>query len=299
MSSKKAPKNKYITKSHLSERKFRELPRLFCADVTALSAASPTGLNRNTANRCHGMPRARIAEIREADSPFDGEVEADESYFGARRARGVRGRGARGETIAFGLPERGGKVYTRTVPDVTRGTSMQVIEGKVSEDSIMRTDGFASYDGLVDWGYKHHYRVSRGENEFVERGNPGNHINGIESFWGYAKNRLVKYQGIPKEDFYLHLKEREFRFNMRGAGHVQIHASGTPGKAPKLGKPHHLNMSCEVTPGVYLRRSGCRCPLKRSKIRRCSSINKWRAICARQSRTTCITRGIGFLPKPS
>ena len=125
MSSKKAPKNKYVTKSHLSERKFRELPRLFCADVTALSAASPTGLNRNTVNRCHGMPRARIAEISEADSPFDGEVEADESYFGARRARGVRGRGGRGKAIAFGLPERGGKVHTRIVPDVTRRTSMR------------------------------------------------------------------------------------------------------------------------------------------------------------------------------
>ena len=216
MSSKKAPKSKYVTKSHLPGRKFGELPRLFCADVTALSAASPTGLNRDTANRCHGMPRARIAEIREADSPFDGEAEADESYFGARRARGVRGRGARGKTIAFGLPERGGKVYTRTVPDVTRGTSMQVIEGKVSEDSIMCADGFASYDGLVDWGCKHHCRAGRGDDGFVERGNPGNHINGIESFWGYAENRLVKCQGIPEEGFYLHLKECEFRFNMRG-----------------------------------------------------------------------------------
>lgn len=87
MSSKKAPKNKYVTKSHLSERKFREVLRLFCADVTALSAASLTGLNRNTVNRHHGMLRARIAEACEADSPFDGEVEADESCFGARRAR--------------------------------------------------------------------------------------------------------------------------------------------------------------------------------------------------------------------
>lgn len=216
MSSKKAPKNKYITKSHLSERKFRELLRLFCADVTALSAASLTGLNRNTVNRHHGMPRARIAEACEADSPFDGEVEADESYFGARRVRGVRGRGARGEAIVSGLLKRGGKVYTRIVPDVTRRTLMQVIEGKVSKDPIMCTDGFASCDGLVGWGCKHHYGVSHGENEFVERGNPGNHINGIESFWGYAKNRLVKYQGIPKEDFYLHLRECEFRFNMRG-----------------------------------------------------------------------------------
>lgn len=170
MSSKKAPKNKYVTKSHLSERKFRESPKLFCADVTALSAASLTGPSRNTVNRYHGMLRARIAEACEADSPFDGEVEADESYFGARRVRGVRGRGARGKTIVFGLLKRGGKVYTQIVPDVTRRTLMQVIDGKVSRDSIMCTDGFASCDGLVDWGCKHHYRVSRGENEFVERG---------------------------------------------------------------------------------------------------------------------------------
>lgn len=95
MGSKKAPKNKHVKNSHLSERKFRELPRLFRADVTALSAASPTGLNRNTVNRHHGMPRARIAEACEADSPLDGEVEADGSHFGARRARGARGRGAR------------------------------------------------------------------------------------------------------------------------------------------------------------------------------------------------------------
>lgn len=216
MSSKKAPKNKYVTKSHLSERKFREVLGLFCADVTALSAASLTGLNRNTVNRCYGMLRARIAEACEADSPFDGEVEADESCFGARRARGVRGRGARGKTIVFGLLGRGGKVYTRIVPDVTRRTSMQVIEGKVSRDSIMCTDGFAPCGGLVDWGCKRHYRVSRGKNGFAGRGNPDNRIDGIEGFWGYAKSRPVRYQGVPKEDFYLHLKECEFRFNMRG-----------------------------------------------------------------------------------
>ncbi len=47
-------------------------------------------------------------------------------------------------------------------------------------------------------------------------GDPGSHIDGIESFWGFARNRLVKYQGIAKGDFYLHLRECEFRFNMRG-----------------------------------------------------------------------------------
>ena len=47
----------------------------------------------------------------------------------------------------------------------------------------------------------------------VARGN--SHINGIESFWGYAKNRLVKFKGMNKSMFNLHLKECEFRFNNR------------------------------------------------------------------------------------
>ena len=34
---------------------------------------------------------------------LDGEVEVDESYFGARRVRGKRGRGARGKTPVVGL----------------------------------------------------------------------------------------------------------------------------------------------------------------------------------------------------
>lgn len=82
----------------------------------------------------------------------------------------------------------------------------------------MYADGFASCDGLVGWGCRHHCRVSRGENGSVERGNPGDRIDGIEGFWGYAKDRLVKYQGMPEEDFYLHLRECEFRFDMRGRG---------------------------------------------------------------------------------
>ncbi|MCK5920061.1 MAG: IS1595 family transposase, partial [Methylococcales bacterium] len=41
------------------------------------------------------------------------------------------------------------------------------------------------------------------------------HINGIESFWGYAKIRLVKFKGMNKRTFNLHLKECEFRFNNR------------------------------------------------------------------------------------
>ena len=41
------------------------------------------------------------------------------------------------------------------------------------------------------------------------------HINGIESFWSYAKRRLAKFNGFSRQTFLLHLKECEFRFNHR------------------------------------------------------------------------------------
>jgi len=41
------------------------------------------------------------------------------------------------------------------------------------------------------------------------------HVNGIENFWGIAKTWLVKFRGIRKDTFCLHLKEPEFRFNHR------------------------------------------------------------------------------------
>jgi len=64
----------------------------------------------------------------------------------------------------------------------------------------------------VDLGYKKHFRVNHGVDEFV---NAQSHINGIEGFWGLVKNRLTKFKGIHKHTFYLHLKESELRYNFR------------------------------------------------------------------------------------
>ena len=79
-------------------------------------------------------------------------------------------------------------------------------------ESIIHLDGWRGYDGLVDLGFKKHYRIQHGHNEFA-RGKT--HINGIESFWSYAKTRMSRFRGIGKNSFLLHLKECEFRFNYR------------------------------------------------------------------------------------
>ena len=209
-------KNKYVNNAKISEKKFRLLLLLFSKDLTATQIAELTKLNRNTVNRYVEEIRNRIAELAAERAPIaDSEVEIDESYFGAKRVRGRRGRGARGKTIVFGLLKRDGCVYTQIVKDVSAKTLKSIIEEQVDKNSTIYSDGWKSYDGIVDWGYKHHYRVHHGENEFVSVSRRKTHINGIESFWGYAKNRLVKFNGIRGEDFVKYIKECEFRFNMR------------------------------------------------------------------------------------
>ena len=208
-----AMKNKYIRRSKISEVKFHQFVRLFCVDLTATQLAQVAGLNRNTVNRLLQGVRERIALACEAESPVSGEVEVDESYFGARRVRGLRGRGARGKTIVFGLFKRQGRVYTEIVPDCSRDTLQGIILGLVDPESVIHSDGWRGYNGLVDLGYQKHYRVQHGENEFA---NEHSHINGIESFWAFAKTRLVRFRGMQKHTFYFHLKECEFRFNHRG-----------------------------------------------------------------------------------
>ena len=207
-------KNKYIKRSRISEAKFRDLVRYFSLDLDAQQIAIITRLNRNTVNRYLKLIRMRIADLCESETPFKGEIEVDESYFGAKRVRGKRGRGATGKTPVFGILQRKGKVYTEIVPDCAKATLQGIIRGKVTPESVIHSDKWRGYNGLVDLGYKKHYRVHHGTNEFA-RGK--SHINGIESFWSFAKNRLIKFHGIPKETFYLHLKECEFRFNNRKA----------------------------------------------------------------------------------
>ena len=153
-----------------------------------------------------------MAEFCEQQSPFSGEIEVDESFFGARRVKGKRGRGAYGKTIVFGVFKRSGKVYIEIVPDCSKATLQAIIRGKVEPESIVYSDGWRGYNGLVDVGYGKHLRVDHGRNEFT-RGKA--HINGIEGFWGFAKSRLTRFRGMNKVTFFLHLKECEFRFNHR------------------------------------------------------------------------------------
>jgi transposase len=108
--------------------------------------------------------------------------------------------------------KRDGKVYTEIVPDCKKATLQAIIRGRVAPEAVIHSDGWRGYDGLVDVGYSKHFSVEHGANVFA-RGTQ--HINGIESFWSYAKRRLQKFNGVQARTFNLHLKECEWRFNCK------------------------------------------------------------------------------------
>lgn len=100
-----------MRKSRLSWYKQSRLIELFVAGSTARTAASLIGVNKSTASYYFQRLRQIIYDHSEHLELLDGEVEADESYFGERR-KGKRGRGAADKVPVFGLLKRNSKVFT-------------------------------------------------------------------------------------------------------------------------------------------------------------------------------------------
>jgi len=182
----------------------------FYLEISARKASKELKLNYKTIQSRFMQFRRKIAEYCNQEArELNGEVEIDESYFGGKR-KGQRGRGAKNKTIVFGILERKGKIYTKIVENVSAETLMGEIKNKTKKGSVFYTDGWKSYASLEQYG-KHNI-IRHDKDEFVEN---HNHINGIEGFWSFAKERFHKYHGINKNNYPFYLKEMEFRFNHR------------------------------------------------------------------------------------
>ena len=182
----------------------------FYLEVSASKTSKEINLNYKTVQSRFMQFRRRIADYCNQEAKkLNGELEIDESYFGGKR-KGNRGRGAKNKTIVFGILERKGKVHTVIVQDVSAKTLMNEIENKTKKGSVFYTDGWKSYASLEQYG-KHN--IIDHDKELVDKNH--NHINGIEGFWSFAKERFHKYHGIDKENYPYYVKEMEFRFNHR------------------------------------------------------------------------------------
>ncbi len=81
---------------------------------------------------------------------------------------------------------------------------MQIITRKLVPDSVVYSDTWAGYNALDISGFSH-VRINHKE-RFAEA---RNHINGIENFWSQAKRHLRRFNGVPKQNLWLNIKECE------------------------------------------------------------------------------------------
>ena len=127
----------YKKYSRISTSKFREILRLFLLDIDAMKISKTTKISRQSINRHLKYIRKIIVNYCESNSNLGaGEIEIDESYFGARRVKGKRGRGARGRTLVFGMLKRGDNVYTQIVKNCSATELLPIIEELADKESV-------------------------------------------------------------------------------------------------------------------------------------------------------------------
>ncbi len=201
-------KDTYFGNLRIGYGKWLMLIKLFELEVSARKAGIQLGLSYPAVHKAFDTIRHSITH-KLVDKEMRGEIEADESYFGGKR-KGNRGRGAAGKTIVYGILERGGKVSVSVVRDVSAESLLNETMKKVRRGSIVYTDKWKGYDSLMFCGYKHlnvnhKYRFKLGKV----------YINGVEGFWSFAKERLIKHHGISRHKFLYYIKEMEWRYNNR------------------------------------------------------------------------------------
>lgn len=161
------------------------------------------------------LQKLRRAMVRPGRDRLAGTIEVDEIFIGGVR-EGKRGRGAEGKAlvlVAAQQTEHGiGRIRLHRVADASQASLEPAVRETVEPGSTVKTDGWASYNGLELLGYKHeivHPAGERGDNllpmvnrvaSLVKRWLLGTHQGAVE---------------VSHLDYYL--DEYVFRFNRRTA----------------------------------------------------------------------------------
>jgi len=163
----------------------------------------------------------RVAMTQDLPEVFDGTVEVDETYLGGQwknkrlsvkrnSYKAKRGRGTKKQAV-FGILCRNGKVWAELIDSVDAKQLQPRILKQVKKGSTVFSDTWRGYTGIAAKGYVHRL-VKHSKDSYVTN---GNHINGLEGFWGYLKRKLAAKGGIRPSRLHLYLVEYVWRYNHR------------------------------------------------------------------------------------
>lgn len=161
------------------------------------------------------LHRVRFAMADMEGVTLSGTVECDEAYIGGKpryKGHNKRGRGTKKQPV-FSMVERGGRVHTRVVPDVTANTLKGAIREVVDNQSRIMTDENSAYFGIGAEFAGGHQVVTHSAREYV-RGDA--HTNTAESVFALIKRGIYGvYHNVSKRHLHRYLAEVDFRYNHR------------------------------------------------------------------------------------
>ena len=208
-------KNKMMKGAHLTERKCKEIIRLFCEDLTATQIADVCGVSRVTINNYLKLIRTHIAKYCEEHNPryrMAGAIQFMPFIPSAHSpAPGFAGEGLR-EDIGwlYGIARHNQKL---SVDLLSRQEYDQLLQSDGSMAFFTKEgqgDKPIDYRALVDISEWRMTKLSATLQGGLQS------LDDFDLFWSLAKSRLTKFRGLNRNTAYLHVKECEFRFNYRG-----------------------------------------------------------------------------------
>ena len=189
-----------MRKSRLSCCKQKKLIELFVEGSTARTAATHIGVNKNTASYYFQRLRQIICCNNRHFESFSPEIKSDENCFAdsckhCHHYKGAQAHSVEDEMSIFVLLKSNDDIFTVIVPDTKINTLPPTIQEKIKTGCIVSNNNWRNYHTMVmsEVKYSQAYR--------------------FKSFWKQTKDHMRKFNGTPKEQFHLLLKEFAWRFN--------------------------------------------------------------------------------------
>ncbi|MBA4158298.1 MAG: IS1595 family transposase [Gemmatimonadetes bacterium] len=192
--------------------------------VSSLQIQRETGLSYKSS--LFMMHRIRWAMVESGGAPLFGTVEVDETYVGGKprkankvedRKSAKRGRGTDKQPVVA-MVERGGRVRTRVVANVTAANLEEAMRECVHPSACIVTDELNVYPSAARDFAGGHKTVKHGDGEYVKYEADGFaiHTNTAEGFFSLFKRALIgAYHHVSREHLHRYAAEREFLYNTR------------------------------------------------------------------------------------